>query len=116
MEGKPVLKKMSVAEMDRYFRKISMDLNQELTDPTAHMIFSTKYHQSKKHNQIEQTPMLHHGGRLLSAQRISYFMYHGIDVKKKSHLFLKCGETNCVNPTHLVYLATEEERKEFINK
>lgn len=117
MEPKVVLKKLTVPELDHFFSKVSMDLYKELSDPTAHMIFVTKYHKPKKHNQIEQTPMYRRrDGRLLSAQRISYFIYHGIDIKKKSHLFLLCGENNCINPQHLIYLPTEKERKEFINK
>jgi len=109
-------KPLSVKELDVFYEKVSMDLGKEMNDPGTHMIFQTDYHRPKKHNQIEMTPMLHFRGRLMSAQRISYFIMYGKDVGKISHLFLRCGESNCINPYHLIYLPTKEERNEYINK
>lgn len=113
---KPGLRKLSVKELDNFFALVSMDLPQPINSPSTHMIISTPHHKPKKFNQVEQTPMIYFQNKLVSAQRVAYFLYHGIDVRKKSHLFLLCGESNCVNPTHLIYLATPEERKEFVNK
>lgn len=113
---KPGLRKPTKDELDRFWKKVSMEMTQPLGCPAAHMIFSSNQHKPKKHNQVEMTPMVHFQEKMVSAQRVVYFLFTGVDVRKKSHLFLLCGVHNCVNPTHLIYLATEEERKEFINK
>lgn len=116
-EERGVLKVFSIEELDHFWKKVSMDLEREITDEKAHMIFTTRYHKPKKYNQLEQTPMYRmKSGRMVGAQRISYFLHTNLDVRKKSHLFLRCGQSNCINPHHLIYLPTERERNEYVNK
>lgn len=95
------MKPLSVKELDNFYKRVSMDMNQQMNDPNAHMIFCTEHYKKKKLRECEETPMFYFRGGYISAQRISYFLEYQIDPVKKSKIYLLCNNTRCINPKHL---------------
>lgn len=92
---------MTVSELDEFFSHIDFIPSLQADHPCAHMNFRTPYEAKKRRALEELTPMVHFRGHLISAQRMSIYLFKRIDPIYKSSIVTLCNMPSCVNPEHL---------------
>lgn len=95
------LEQLTQKEVDKFYSYTDFNEKLQMKDPTAHIKFVSDDARPKVSGEDEMTPMYYKGKKLVSAQRVAYFMHHGVDPQRKRSIKLLCGQWNCVNPFHL---------------
>jgi hypothetical protein len=104
---------ITLSELDEFFSHIDFIPSLATDHPCAHMNFRSPYETKKRRTQQEMTPMHRFRGQLVSAQRMSLFLFKKIDPIYKSRIVTVCNMPSCVNPEHLEILhPTKEDQEE----